>query len=85
MFSQCGHSQDNVVSHKIDLENWQKKLWRIACDLPNSPKFFAAKVFLRTVVGTYVLSNATSNRIIATLQLRCNFMLASSVLLSMSA
>ena len=55
MFSQHGHSQDNVVSHEIDLENWRKILWQIACNSPNSPKFFAAKVFLHTVAS--VLNN----------------------------
>ena len=30
-------------------ENWQKKLLRIACNLPNSLKFFATKVFYYTV------------------------------------
>jgi len=28
---------------------WRKKLWRITVDSPNSPKFFAAKVFFRTI------------------------------------
>jgi len=28
---------------------WRKKLWRIAIDSPNSPKFFTSKVFFRTV------------------------------------
>jgi len=28
---------------------WQKKLWRITIDSPNSPKFFTAKVFFHTV------------------------------------
>ena len=33
-----------------DVEKWRKKLWQIACNSPNSPKIFTAKVSVYTVL-----------------------------------
>jgi len=38
-----------MASYEINFRKLAKKLWRIASNSPNLPKFFTAKVFFHTV------------------------------------